>query len=296
MKRISLILLLISISFSSFSQKDYTVNGETYNLKTEVDGSLNLLWNIIDGNYRYFVEKDNNIEELVNTKSTSGSYQEEYITSLKQFTGITNFNSKSVKLTLPGLRSFINGYNASVDSNYAYSEDKIKLKSRLGFFVGISNNPFVENTENETTPSFGAELELYDDNIAKRHASFLQLTHITEKTLLDKDNDSNDYSITEIALGYRFRFIYTEKFNMHANLKLVTLSFLNSTTTLEEGGEPLDKSATSFDAPVIFGLGADIKISENSFITLYYNELFALSLDNQGNFSTNLAMGYKFNL
>ncbi len=83
---------------------------------------------------------------------------------------------------------------------------------------------------------------------------------------------------------------------MHANLKLVTLSFSNSTTSLEEGGEPIDKSATSFDAPVIFGLGADIKISKNSFITFYYNELFALSLDNQGNFSTNIALGYKFNL
>ena len=83
---------------------------------------------------------------------------------------------------------------------------------------------------------------------------------------------------------------------MHANLKLVTLSFSNSTTTLEEGGETVEKSATSFDAPVIFGLGVDIKISETSFITLYYNELFALSLDNQGNFSTNIALGYKFNL
>ncbi len=289
MKRISLILLLISISFSAFSQKDYTVNGKTYNLKTEVEGSLNLIWNIVDGNYRYFVENDNKIEELVNTKNTSGSYQEEYITSLKQFTGSTDINAKSVKLTLPSLRNFINGYNATQDENYSFSEKKLKLNTRLGLFGGITNNPFVENPDNSTTPLFGAELELYDDDKAKRHAAFLQLTHVLE-------NDDVNYSATELALGYRFRFIYSKKFNLHANLKLVTLSFSNSTTTPEEGGEPIDKSATSFDAPVIFGLGADIKISENGFITLYYNELFALSLDNQGNFSTNLAIGYKFNL
>ncbi len=289
MKRISLILLLISISFSAFSQKDYTVNGESYKLKTEVEGSLNLLWNIVDGNYRYFIENDNKIEELVNTKNTSGSYQEEYITSLKQFTGSTDINAKSVKLTLPSLRNFINGYNATQDENYSFSENKLKVNTRLGLFGGITNNPFVDNPDNSTTPLFGAELELYDDDKAKRHAAFLQLTHVLE-------NDDINYSVTELALGYRFRFIYSKNFNLHANLKLVTLSFSNSTTTPEEGGEPIDKSATSFDAPVIFGLGADIKISENGFITLYYNELFALSLDNQGNFSTNLAIGYKFNL
>ncbi len=289
MIRISLILLFISISFSAFSQKDYTVNGETYSLKTDVEGSLNLLWNIVDDNFRYFVENDNKIEELVNTKNRSGSYQEEYITSLKKLTGSTDINAKSVKLTLPSLRNFINGYNATQDKNYSFSENKLKVNTRLGLFGGITNNPFVENPDNSTTPLFGAELELYDNDKAKRHAAFLQLTH-------ELENKDINYSVTELALGYRFRFIYSKKINLHANLKLVTLSFSNSTTTPEEGSEPIDKSATSFDAPVIFGLGVDIKISENSFITMYYNELFALSLDNQGNFSTNLAIGYKFNL
>lgn len=293
MKKIGLILLLISISFSAFSQKDYTVNGETFNLKTEVEGSLNLLWNIVDGNYRYFIENDNKIEELVNTKNTSGSYQEEYITSLKQITGNTDINAKSVKLTLPSLRNFINGYNAKQDENYSFSENKLKVNTRLGLFGGITNIPFVDNPDNSTTPLFGAELELYDDELAKRHGAFLQLTHVLE-------NDDINYSVTEFALGYRFRFIYSRKFNLHANLKLVTLSFSNSSITYEDEDSMQevteDKSATSFDAPVVFGLGADIKISENGFITLYYNELFALSLDNQGNFSTNLAIGYKFNL
>jgi hypothetical protein len=293
MKKLGLIVFLCCTVSVSFSQKEYKVDGESFQLKTEVEGSIDLLWNVIDGNYRYFVEKDGEIEELTNTKNNSGSFQEEYLITLKELTGNSEVNSKSVKLILPSLRDFVNQYNASADPNYVITQYKIELKSRLGLFAGVTNNPFIENPDNSTTPLFGAELELYDDNIAKRHATFLQLTHILE-------NDELKYSTTEIALGYRFRFIYSEKFNMHANLKLVTLSFSNSTVTyvdedtMEEFTE--DKSATSFDAPVIFGIGVDLKISDNSFITFYYNELFALSLDNQGNFSTNIALGYKFKL
>lgn len=293
MKNLGLIILLFFFSFSAFSQNNYTINGKTYELKKDVEGSIDLLWNVIDGNYRYFVEKDGKIEELTNSKSNNGSFQEEYLNTLQLFSGSSDINSKTVKLTLPSLRNFVNQYNATVDSSYTISQDKIELKTRLGLFAGITNNPFVENPDNLTTPLFGAELELYDDDIAKRHAAFFQLTHILE-------NDDLKYSTTEIALGYRFRFIYSKKFNMHANVKLVTLSFSNSTFSFVDEDTMLevseDKSATSFDAPVIFGLGADLKIAENSFITFYYNELFALSLENQGNFSTNLALGYKFKL
>lgn len=293
MKYLGLIALLFFISSSAFSQNNYTINGKTYELKKEVEGSIDLLWNVIDGNYRYFVKKDGKIEELTNSKGNNGSYQEEYLNTLKLLSGNSNINSKSVKLTLPSLRNFVNQYNASVDSNYTIPQDKIELKLRLGIFAGFTNNPFVENPDNLTTPLFGAELELYDDDIAKRHAAFLQLTHVLE-------NDDLKYSTTEIALGYRFRFIYSKKFNMYASLKLVTLSFSNSTITYVDEDTmqevSVDKSATSFDAPVIFGLGADLKIGENSFITFYYNELFSVSLENQGNFSTNFALGYKFKL
>ncbi len=191
MKKLGLILLLFCTFSGAFSQKDYTVNDKTYQLKTEVDGTIDLLWNIIDGNYRYFIAKDDKIEELTNTKSVNGSYQQEYINTLQQLTGKSDINSKELKLTLPSLRNFINSYNASVDSNYAISENKIKMKSRLGFFGGITNNPFIENPDNVTTPLFGAELELFDDNIAKRHAAFFQLTHVLE-------SDGLKFSTTEI--------------------------------------------------------------------------------------------------
>lgn len=46
----------------------------------------------------------------------------------------------------------------------------------------------------------------------------------------------------------------------------------------------------------MFGLGADIRIAEGHFITIGYNELFALLIDNQGYFPVDLAIGYRFNL
>ena len=292
MKNFCLILFVLLGFTNVYSQKDYTVNGVSYQLKTAVDGELTLLWNIIDNNYRYFVKKDESVQELLNTKNSEGNYQKEYIDLLNQLTDNSVTNPSDIRLTLPSLKKFINEYNASVDSSFSYSDNKLKLNTRLGVFGGITNNPFIDNPDNATSGLFGAELEFFDDNIAKRHAAFFQLTHVLE-------SDELQYSSTEISIGYRFRFIYTESFNMHANLKLVTLTFSNSTiTTEDEDMMPItqEKSATSFDAPVIFGLGADFKVGKNGFITLYYNELFSVSLENQGNFSTNIALGYKFTL
>ena len=58
----------------------------------------------------------------------------------------------------------------------------------------------------------------------------------------------------------------------------------------------VDLNNTSFDVPFIFGIGSDIKVSKNSYITIIYGELFAIFLNNQGNFSTDISIGYKFNL
>ena len=73
-----------------------------------------------------------------------------------------------------------------------------------------------------------------------------------------------------------------------------------STQSLEYyDGENLitdDDTNSDFDAPFSFGVGTDIKISKNGYITFMYNELFAAFVDNQGNFSTNISLGYKLNL
>ncbi len=271
----------------NYSQQTYNVNGESLELKTEVDGKLDLLWNTIDGKYRYFVKsEDGTITELKNTKNDNNDYQEEYKSTLRNLTN--GKPTDNLKLTLYSLKSYIDSYNASVDSNYTSTSTESSVQFRLGFSGGITNNPFVGNPDNTKTPMIGAELEIFEANNLPRHSGFLQARHTFE-------SDDFKYSTTELALGYRFRFINKETFSIYGQVKLATINF-SDFTFLDENDLEVDSNETSFDIPFIFGIGSDIKVGDNSYITIIYGELFAAFLDNQGNFSTDIAVGYKFNL
>ncbi|WP_460217712.1 hypothetical protein [Psychroserpens sp. MEBiC05023] len=288
-KIICLFCLLLSCSFLE-AQDTYVINGEALQLKKEVDGKLDLFWNIIDGKYRYFVKAETSpIMELTNTKK-DGKYQEEYKDLLNELTN-GSLSTKRLNLTLFSLKEFIDSYNSSIDSNYVSVAKRNKLLFRAGVFGGLTNSPFITNPDNLTTPFFGGELEVLDVDQISRHAAFLQLKHVVEQ-------DELQYSTTEIALGYRFRVINQAKFSLYGNMKFATLNFSNAIVVTDNNGTITTEefNETAFDVPFIFGVGADIRVSENSFITLAYNELFALLLDNQGNFSTDFSIGYKFNL
>src|SRR5690606_19092100 len=79
------------------AQQQYTIDGQTYTLNTGVEGSLTLLWNTIDGEYRYFSKKGDAIEELKNTKQ-NGDYQEEYKAILKRQTSDAVISTEKVNL------------------------------------------------------------------------------------------------------------------------------------------------------------------------------------------------------
>lgn len=275
------------------AQETHTIKGETLQLKTEVDGKLDLLWNIIDNEYRYFIRaSDNTITELLNTRNDNDSYQEEYKTTLTNATVGSGMNTDKVNLTLPSLITFIETYNKTQDATFEFTHSKSKAQLRLSVFGGSTNSPFVYNPENVKTPVFGAELEVSEDLESPRHSGFFQIRHVLNK------KDEFPYSTTELSLGYRFRFIRSKGFNLFADVKGATLNFSkgriaenNGVITFNE-----DVSDTAFDIPFIFGVRADIRVSECSFITLGYNQLFAALLDNQGNFSTDVTLGYKMRL
>ena len=292
MKKLFFLLLFVLTNFSAFAQKQYIVNDETLELKTEVTGTIDLLWNIIDREYRYFVRKNDVIIELINTKGNDNKFQEEYRTTLKELTIESDLNTDSINLTLYSLKNFINKYNASQDSNYVITSKEATIKSRLLIFGGVTNSSFINNPSNINNPQFGAEIEIFEGNILPRHALFFEIKHVL-------DNNEFEYSTTQLSLGYRFRFINAEKFNIYANMVFGTYNFSKNTITFNnEADEIITEEITNngFDAPFAFGIGADFKITSNSFITLNYNELFALFIDSQDNFSTNIALGYKFNL
>jgi len=78
------ILFLFSLSFHA--QQTTIVNGNTYELTVEIEGELDLLWNVIDKRFHYFVRtKDETIIELQNTQKEQ-VYQEAYKTQLVDVT------------------------------------------------------------------------------------------------------------------------------------------------------------------------------------------------------------------
>ncbi|MFD2822879.1 hypothetical protein ACFS5M_04305 [Lacinutrix iliipiscaria] len=279
MKKCLILVFLFTITTSSIAQNTFTVNNETLELKTEVEGTLDLLWNTIDGEFRYFVKDDSDaIQELKNTKdSESKTYKEEYKTVLNRLTG-NSISTDKVNLTLSSLRQFFDDYNVSKNIDYQVSE-KARLESRIGVFGGLTNHPFVENPDNKSTPFFGIEFEILEANKMPRHAGFFSMRHALE-------HSDYKYSATQLALGYRYRFINQPSFNIYANVKFATYTF----------SKFLDESESSFDVPFIFGIGSDIKVGKNGFITFAYNELFAVFIDNEGNFPIDFAIGYKMKL
>ncbi|HLT54283.1 MAG TPA: hypothetical protein VKZ97_10340 [Flavobacteriaceae bacterium] len=289
MKRIIVFLGLFLLSFSAISQETYTVKNEILELKTEVEGKLDLLWNIIDGNYRYFVKTETgDIQELVNTKADKG-YNEEFKTTLNSLTGNS---AEAVNLTLFSLKEYIMAYNESMGASY--STNRAQLGGRLGGFVGLTNSPFAENPENASVPFFGAELEFFQKKEMPRHAGFFDVRHAL-------DSDDFPYSETQLALGYRYRFINKPGFNIYGQVKVVTYSFARVEYTYLDSEDPgvlitETETGSTFEAPLIFGLGADIKVGSNGYVTLTYGEIIAVFIDLQDNFPMDFAIGYKFNL
>ncbi len=129
---LSIFVLFLLLSAGGLqAQQQYTVDGQTYTLNTEVAGTLTLLWNTVNGEYRYFSKKGNDIEELKNTKQ-DGDYQEEYKETLKQQTSDAAVSTEKVKLTLPSLHAFFVAYNKKKDPNFAEKKNPLTLSFDLG--------------------------------------------------------------------------------------------------------------------------------------------------------------------
>lgn len=285
-------ILLLSFNCATAQEKTVNINGEEMTLNIEVDGTLDLLWNIIDGEYRYFIEKDAAIAELKNTEK-NGDYQEEYKKTLSEFTADAKIETDKVKLVLYSLRDFTNKYNQLVDSTYTFEDKKARIRTNLGVFGGITNNVYTNNPENILVPVLGVELELMDSNISPRHSAFVQFRHTSAKT-------DYDYLSAQLSLNYRFKLIYTNDFNMHIDAEIVNFYYSEGTVNLvDENGAITgteERSGFSLKTPLSFGVGMDFRILHNGFITLSYNDFVSLVLDKNEHFPVDFTIGYKMSL
>ena len=292
MKKIILSCLFLAFTAIGYAQKIYKVGGETLELKTEVDGDLDLLWTVTNGTYRYFVKtKDGTITELKNTKSKGRAFNKEYVSILNNLTSGSNLSAENVKLTTGSLKRFIDKYNKSVDIDYNVRNTNTKVNFRLAFFGGVTNHPLVENINDQSSLQLAAELELFGDTDNPIHSGMLQVRQTF--------GSSGDYKSTEFSLGYRVRFLRKKGFNIYAQTRFATLnSFSVDIIDTNPANNSVDirQRETEFDVPFIFGIGADIKVSDTSYISILYDRFYAFGLDNNDSFPTDFMIGYKFNL
>jgi len=289
-KIITILVFTLFLSISSFAQMTHTIDGKSYELTEEITGKASLFYVISEGEYRYFIKKDDSLTELTNTKDENGKYQGEYREILSILTTDAAMDTSKVNLTLASLRTYVDQYNKASDIDYRLQAERPVTKARLGGFAGMSNNPFVKNPNNTIVPIFGAEVEVYDEK-RSRHSLGLAFKQSLEA-------DDFKYSSSQFGLFYRFRVLNKESFSIYPQATLATYTFSKSksTTTVGSVTTVSNESGSALDAPIILGFGADIKLG-NGYITFSANELFALiNFDNQGNTPLDLRLGYKFNL
>lgn len=287
MKRLFFTLVIL-FSGILMAQEVYQVNGESIPLFSEVEGTASLLWNSIDGNYRYFLKKDNTITELKNTP-LNGTYQQEYKKILKELVGEERV--KDVKLTRPDLARVIDEYNAASDANYQIKSESVQLKTRLGGFFGMTNYPFFVNPDNTLLPQLGAEFEVIDEVKLIRHSMVFQFRQII-------GNSDYDFSLSQITFNYRFKFVKTETFDLYINAKVAGYTYISQDIDIVENDGSITNisgSGGEFQAPFALGLGADIALGKG-YLTLLYQDAVTLNLGDNGNFPVDFAIGYKFNL
>ncbi|WP_432411890.1 hypothetical protein [Rasiella sp. SM2506] len=288
MKRILLFLSFILLAqLQIFAQETYSVDGQSYSLKTEVDGSLTLLWNTIDGDYRYFAKKGNTITELKNSK-TNGRYQEEFKEALQLLTVDNPVHTDKVNLTLSSLREYVNTYNKQVDPSFSNERPSIKLSARLGIFAGVSNAIFTQNPNNTLLPVAGIDFELIDEVKLKRHSVVLRL----KQTF---GNDEFQYNATQASLNYRLKFVKTETLDVFLNTKFVSYTYSSRDDFLLNDGTLGSDSGGDFTAHGIFGLGADYKLG-NGYLFFTYNDIVGIGLDSHDSFPVDFTVGYKLSL
>lgn len=286
MKRL-LILIVTLCSIHTFAQQSYTVNGQEISLYTAVEGKLSLLWNTVDGEYQYFLQKDNEVIPLKNTK-TGNKYAGEYKVTLERYTLL---DATKVKYTKPSLSKLIDEYNQLNDPNYVANDNSLQLKTRLGGFLGATNYVYFVNPDNTFLTQLGAEFEIMDPVVLKRHSMVLQLRQLF-------GNSDFDFNSTQLSLNYRFKAILIDELGIYVNTKIAGYYYVSQDITLiENNGEPnnISESSGEFIAPFAFGIGADIPVG-NGFITFQYQDIFTINQDDNGEFSIDFALGYKFNL
>lgn len=287
MKKTLFAYLLFALGHILYAQNSYTINNENLELVLAEEGKLDFLWMATDTGFRYFVRTDD--DNIIELKNITSSLDKSYLVVLQNLTG--GRSTENVKFTKASLKRFVKHYNRVINLGYPGDVKDENVNFRLALFGGLTNHPLVENLDNSKSfAQLAAELELYGDTDNPRHSGLLQVRNTFAS--------EGEYKSLEFSLGYRLRVIKKERFNLYVHNRFATYnSFSRDREVIFDDIITTERQKESeFDVPFIFGIGADFKVSENSYISVIYDRFFALNLENNDSFPADIMIGYKFKL
>jgi hypothetical protein len=269
------------MSVAAQAQLSTSINGVPVSLKQATKGPLELHYTLFQRQYYFYIRQGEQALIPLTKEEQTPNY---YKTKLSELTGGFG-DTGTLEFALKPLKAYLNAYHRQLDPEYVAYEEPAKLAWWGMLFAGATNNPFVTNKNNQMNPMLGLEIEVAGNVTVPKHSGFFQYRYAFP-------SDNFDYQTQEFALGYRYRFLRKNWGALFGQLKAAT--FNNSETTLRnEDDQLVTLSSNSFDAAFIFGLGVDLKLGANSYLTFIYGELFAVFLNNQGNFPLDFSLGYK---
>lgn len=269
-------LCLFFIVFIASAQNKITIDQKTYDVKLLQEGELSLYSEKTTGDHLYIMSyKDENVLLQKN------NYRQQIQTLLDR-----SLSMRSISFRTRSLVIFTERFNHRVD-------DKVdKLSLGLSVYGGVSNQFLFTNPNNEKYVVAGAELELSNRKMFRRHSLFFQFNQTINTT-------DYDFNLSQLTLNYRFRFIDTKYFYAAANVELFSLNYVSFENSYYNQDDELvveDEETTALDTPISFGASLNFNLSKVTTIFVSYNDFVALGVNDNGETPLDFSLGLRFAL
>lgn len=269
-------LCLFFIVFIASAQNKITIDQKTYDVKLLQEGELSLYSEKTTGDHLYIMSyKD---EHVLLQKN---NYRQQIQTLLDR-----SLSMRSISFRTRSLVIFTERFNHRVD-------DKVdKLSLGLSVYGGVSNQFLFTNPNNEKYGVAGAELELSNRKMFRRHSLFFQFNQTINTT-------DYDFNLSQLTLNYRFRFIDTKYFYAAANVEFFSLNYVSFENSYYNQDEELvveDEETTALDTPISFGASLNFNLSKVTTIFVSYNDFVALGVNDNGETPLDFSLGLRFAL
>ncbi|SEA66734.1 hypothetical protein [Psychroflexus halocasei] len=269
-------LCLLFLVFFASAQNNLTIDQKVYDVKPLVDGELSLYSEKTTGDHLYIMSYNNKHVLL-----ERDNYRQQIESLLDRSLDIKNLSYRTRAFVI-----FTEKFNHRIDEKI----DKLSLG--LSVYGGVSNEFLFTNPNNEKYGIIGAELELYNRKMFRRHSLFFQFN----QTINTSDYDFN---LSQLTLNYRFRFIDTKYFYAAANVEFFSLNYVSFENSYYNQDEELvveDQEATALDTPISFGASLNFNVSKVTTIFLSYNDFVALGVNDNGETPLDFSFGLRFAL